>query len=144
MKGSDLVNYLLFTITPGEIDESTIKKFQHEGIFIRDYSDHVEVGITGHFYYEISNNSSPSKSNPYSRIEETHDFIEALEDFGKFKIVILESENDAEALLDEEDGNIEKAFSSLEQVKIDLSEFLESYPQNIEPNKMYIIDNEEE
>lgn len=144
MKGSDLVNYLLFAITPGEIDESTIKKFQHEGIFIRDYSDHVEIGITGHFYYEISNGSSPSKSNPYNRIEEMHDFIEALEDFGKFKIVILESENAAEALLEEEDGNIEKAFSALEQVKIDLSEFLESYPQNIEPNKMYIIDNEEE
>lgn len=138
------MNYLLFAITPGEIDETTIGKFKEESIFVRDYSDHVKEGITGHFYYEISNGESPSQSNPYNRIEEMHDFIEALEDFGKFKLVILESEQDAENLLNQEDGNIEKAFAGLEQIKIDLSRFLEKYPMDINPNKMYIIDNEEE
>lgn len=135
------MTYLLFAITQSEIDETMIQDFEEEGVFISNYSEHIEEGMPGHFYYEISNgDSSKDDVNPYNRIEEMHDVIGAIHEMGKFKLVVVESQHKVEKLLSNEDGNLEKALSGLSQEKISLDEFLEKYPQDIDTNRMYIID----
>lgn len=136
------MEFSLFVISKEEIDEATITDFEREKVFIRPFMDeNIEVEMTGHFYYEISNESSSSSNvNPYNRIEEVHDVLKTIYELGSFKLILLDEEKNIQDLLEQEDGNIEKAFASLPQEKISMDTLLERYPHMIDTNRMYIID----
>jgi hypothetical protein len=136
------MEFSLFVISKEEIDEATIMDFEREKVFIRPFMDkNIEVEMTGHFYYEISNESSSSSNvNPYNRIEEVHDVLKTIYELGSFKLILLDEEKNIQDLLEQEDGNIEKAFASLPQEKISMDTLLERYPHMIDTNRMYIID----
>lgn len=132
----------LFVITKEEIDEATIRDYEKEKIFIRSFMDeNIEIEMTGHFYYEISSQSASSSTvNIYNKIEEVHDVLNSIYELGSFKLILLDSEKDIQELLEQEDGNLEKAFCSLPQEKINMDTLLERYPHMIDTNRMYIID----
>lgn len=142
MKGSDFVKYALFVITDDAIDESTIMDYESEKIFIKAFTENVEEGMTGHFYYEITNGNSSEDAavNPYNRIEDIHEVLKTIYEMGSFKFIILDNEQKVQDLLAKEDGNIEKAFSGLTQEKINMDKLLERFPHMIDTNRMYIID----
>jgi hypothetical protein len=136
------VKYSLFVITEEELDESTIMDYESEKIFISTFNENVEEGMTGHFYYEITNGNSSSDDavNPYNKIEEIHEVLKTINELGSFKLVILDSEQQVQDLLEKEDGNIEKAFAGLSQEKINMDKLLERFPHMIDTNRMYIVD----
>lgn len=142
MKGSDNMECSLFVITKEEIDEATIRDYEKEKIFIRSFMDeNIEIEMTGHFYYEISSQSASSSTvNIYNKIEEVHDVLNSIYELGSFKLILLDNEKDIQELLEQEDGNLEKAFCSLPQEKINMDTLLERYPHMIDTNRMYIID----
>ena len=88
------MEFSLFVISKEEIDEATIMDFEREKVFIRPFMDeNIEVEMTGHFYYEISNESSSSSNvNPYNRIEEVHDVLKTIYELGSFKLILLDEE----------------------------------------------------
>lgn len=132
----------LYVITKEEIDEAIITDYEKDQIFIKSFVDEdIEIEMTGHFYYEISS-ESPTKSsvNLYNKIEEVHDVLKTIYDLGSFKFILLDQEKDIQELLEQEEGNIEKAFCSLPQEKISIEALLEKYPHMIDTNRMYIVD----
>ncbi|WP_139903416.1 hypothetical protein [Clostridium thermarum] len=136
------MKYSLFVITQEDIDETAIMDFEREKIYIRPFIENIEEGMTGHFYYEITNGNSPEEEdvNPYNKIEGIHEVLKMIHELGSFKLVILDSEKKVQDLLAQEHGNIEKAFTSLTQEKVDLDNLLERYPHMIDTNRIYIID----
>ncbi|NLM36051.1 MAG: hypothetical protein GX206_11480 [Clostridiales bacterium] len=132
----------LFVITREEIDEAVIMDYEKEKIFIRPFIDeNIEIEMTGHFYYQISTESASSSTvNLYNKIEEIHDALKTIYELGSFRFILLDEEKDIQELLEQEDGNIEKAFCSLPQEKINIEALLEKYPHMIDTNRMYIID----
>jgi hypothetical protein len=136
------MKYSLFVITEEEIDDSTIMDYESEKIFIKTFNENIEEGMTGHFYYEITNGNSSDENdvNPYNKIEEIHEVLKMIYELGSFKLIILDSEQKVQDLLDQEKGNIEKAFASLTQEKLDMDKLLERFPHMIDTNRMYIID----
>lgn len=142
MKGSDSMECSLFVITKEEIDEATIKDYEKDEIFVKPFIDeNIEIEMTDHFYYQISTESSSNSTvNLYTKIEELHDLLNSIYELGSFKFIILDNEKNIHELLNQEDGNIEKAFASLPQEKISMKDLLEKYPHMIDSNRMYIID----
>ena len=135
------MSYLLFAITERELDAETIDNFDKENISIKDYSPYIKDGRIGHFYYEISNEISTTQPsvNPYNKIEEMHSIIKSMHEKGNFRLVTIDSNNNA-LIKKDKMLSFEEAVEEFPQEKIKLQEALERYPQHIDTNRIYIVD----
>ena len=146
MNRSDIMNNFLFVSTERELDPPKIDKLKEENIVIKDMSADIKDGRLGHYYYEISS-GDPSKDltnkktiNPFNTIDEVEDAFECLHDTGAFRLVMLDRENDSRFVSRIQDGEFETTVQPFPQEKMQLSEALERYPQELATNKLYIVD----
>jgi hypothetical protein len=136
----------LFAVTERELDPPEFNKLKAEDIDIKDYSPEVMDGRTGHFYYQISSNNPKNNItnkktiNPYNVIDEVEDAFTSLHETGAFRLLMLDDQKDTHYLSRIQDGEFEETVKHLPQEKVQLSEALERYPQNLETNRIYIIE----
>lgn len=132
----------LFASTERELEQDAIDILRKEKVIITDYSGKVRDGKTGHFYYEISNEISPDNGtlNTYNKIDNVEDALEHLHEKGNFRLIKIDTEYGEDYIKKIEKGYFEETVEHFPQEKIGLGEVLEKYPQDIESNRIYIVD----
>jgi hypothetical protein len=132
--------YFMFAVTGSEIDYSLIQKNYDKSLFVTDRTDSVKNPLLGNFYYEINNGhcACDLAVKPYDRIEEIKEVLKSAGKEGEFRFIVIDSQYEDEYLQFEENADFERTLETKVKEKLTLSELLNSYPEKIEFDKVYI------